>query len=159
MWHSGLENTNELSEITWVRSGQTRFWTHIFTISMIGLFPLAQAVLSVVGFSGRKGAGVVFWLPWLSASKEIKFLPRRNQHFLLAAGTKGRSHIICHYCLLVGTSSVAQRTSPQLRAQITSPRPFSGLPASCTVAATKGWKPHNYFYLFENRSDHICLPC
>lgn len=145
----------ELSKVTRLISGQISIWTTFALFQRLDCFHSTR--LSSMLSLSWKGVGMVFWLLWLHAlSLKGGLLPsRRNGHFLLAPGDRGRSLIICHY-LLLGASSRLREPVPS-----SEPRefPLVGFLLPVLWLQQKAKKPHNYLYLFENRSDHICLPC
>lgn len=145
----------ELSKVTRLISGQISIWTTFALFQRLDCFHSTR--LSSMLSLSWKGVGMVFWLLWLHALRlKGGLLPsRRNGHFLLAPGDRGRSLIICHY-LLLGASSRLREPVPS-----SEPRefPLVGFLLPVLWLQQKAKKPHNYLYLFENRSDHICLPC
>lgn len=129
---------------------------HICIISKIGLFPLYQCPPCCL--SPRKESG---WDGILSALASCSQPQRRStsfqkeRTFSFGSWSQREKPIICHY-LLLGASSRLREPVPS-----SEPRelPLMGFPLPVLWLQQKAKKPHNYLYLFENRPDHICLPC
>lgn len=80
--------------------------------------------------------------------------------FLFGSGNQGRSHIICHYCLIPGSTQQGRESQPALSSGPREPALWLvGFMLPAWWLQARAEKHIIIFIFFENRSDHICLPC